>query len=65
MSTWHQDQNPGNVSQLWKPHPVRYKCISDRPGQMASCMLFATKGEAEHYAKTTGHVVIPPKVEHP
>lgn len=63
MSTWHQNRNPIALAALWRPLPDQYKCVSDRPGQPASCMIFADRVAAERYAERTGDVLIPPSPE--
>ena len=62
MSTWHQQQNPTNLQLLWKPEPGLYKCVSDKPNQTASCMVFDNEAQARAYCQHTGDVlVMPPK----
>lgn len=60
MSTWHQDRNPGALQALWTPEPGKYKCVSDRPGQAASCMSFDNQADAEAYCEKTGDILISP-----
>lgn len=64
MSTWHQNRNPAALTALWLPHPTKWKCISDKPGQMASSMMFDNEVEARTYANRTGDVLIPPGGSH-
>ena len=61
MSTWHQAQNPATTAALWAPHPTKWKCISDRLNEFASCMYFATEAAARTYAERTGDIVIAPR----
>lgn len=61
MSTWHQDQNPAALAALWRPHPVNWKCISDKVGEPASSMSFPDEASARQYALQTGDVLIAPK----
>jgi len=61
MSTWHQARNPAVIADLWSPHPTQWKCVSDRPGEPASSISFATEAEAKAYAERTGDIVIAPR----
>jgi hypothetical protein len=63
VSSWHQDRNPGGLRALWTPHPTKWKCVSDRAGQLASCMSFDDEAEARAYAAKTGGILIPPQPE--
>ncbi|MBZ9574571.1 hypothetical protein [Modicisalibacter sp. MOD 31.J] len=63
MSTWHQNRNRSALAALWQPLPDQYKCVSDKPGQAASCMIFADRAAAERYAERTGGVLIPSSAE--
>lgn len=58
MATWHQRSR--GIGDLWMPVPGMWKCVSDRPDEFASCMLFDSKEKAEAYCKVTGDVLIPP-----
>lgn len=60
MATWHQSKNPTAIKSLWTPEPGKWKCIDDKPNQMASSITFATKEEAERYCANTGSIMIPP-----
>lgn len=60
MSTWHQNRNPAALVLLYKPEPNRWKCVSDRPNHLASCMTFDNQADAEAYCKKTGDILIPP-----
>jgi hypothetical protein len=61
MSTWHQDRNPQGLQALWQPHATDWKCVSDKPGQLASAMCFAREDEARSYCERWGCVLIPPQ----
>lgn len=63
MSTWHQNQNPAALMKLWQREPGKWKCISDRPGQPASCMSFDNEADAVRYCANTGDVLIAPPKE--
>lgn len=60
MATWHQNRNPENARQLWAPEPGKWKCVSDKPNRMASCMVFDDEEAARRYCEKTGDVLIPP-----
>ena len=59
MSTWHQRKG-GALAGLWQPHPVHFKCVSDRPEQFASSMLFDDLEQAKSYCERTGNVLVMP-----
>lgn len=61
MSTWHQNKNQPALAALWSPHETKFKCISDKPGKLASCMTFDTLEDAQTYCSKTGDILIPPK----
>jgi hypothetical protein len=60
MATWHQQKNPTALAALWAPHPTQWKCVSDKPGQMAGCASFTDKQKARDFCDNTGAVLIPP-----
>lgn len=60
MSSWHQNRNRAALTALWQPLPDRYKCVSDRPGQPAGCMILADRVAVEQHAVKSGTVLIPP-----
>ena len=64
MSTWHQAKNKAALMDLWRPPPIKWKCVHDKFDQPASCISFNNKEEAEAYALTTGAVVIAPTEPH-
>lgn len=65
MATWHQQQNPQALQTLHSAEPGKWKCVSDRNGQPASCMVFDNAGDAQRYCDRTGdRLVAPPTTEH-
>lgn len=63
MATWHQNQNKSAIAMAWAPEPGKYKCVSDKPGRMASVMVFDNLADAEKYCANTGDVLImPPEI---
>lgn len=60
MATWHQQRNTAGLAALYRPEPGRWKCITDRPGEHAGCITFASREEATAYARRTGALIIPP-----
>ena len=65
MSTWHQRQNAAVQQLLWAPEPGRYKCVSDKPNQTASCMVFDNEQDALTYCEKTGDTLVRPPKEQP
>lgn len=61
MSTWHQALNKVAIMDLWRPHPIKWKCVHDKFNQPASCMLFDNEADAEAYSLSTGAVTIAPQ----
>ena len=60
MATWHQQKNRAALTSLWTPEPGKFKCITDKPGQTAGAMVFATLADAQRYCANTGATLIPP-----
>lgn len=63
MASWHQSKNPAALASLWTPEPGKFKCISDKAGQPASCMTFNNRPDAERYCQNTGDVLIAPLLD--
>lgn len=62
MATWHQNRNQDAIAALWRPEPGKFKCITDKHGQPASCMVFDNLEAAQRYCEKTGDTLIcPPK----
>ena len=66
MATWHQQQNRSALQQLHTPERGKWKCVSDKPGQQASCMTYDNEADALAYCQRTGdHLIAPPREENP
>lgn len=63
MATWHQQQNPAALRALWTPEPGKWKCVCDRPGQMAGCVTFDNRQKALDYCDNTGAILVPPPAQ--
>lgn len=63
MATWHQQQNPTALQQLHTPEPGKWKCVSDKPNQPASCMSFDNEPDAKAYCERSGDRLIPPPTQ--
>lgn len=59
MATWHQLK--AGLTGLYTPHAAAWKVVSDRPGELASVILFKTEREARALAEKNGGAVIAPR----
>lgn len=58
MATWHQQK--GGYLHIYKPEPGKWKCISDKPNQLASVMIFDNEDDAVRYCARTGDTLVCP-----
>lgn len=61
MATWHQSRNQTGLIALWAPDDTAWKCVTDKPGEFASAMLFRRKRDAERFARRTGAYLVAPR----